>query len=77
MTIDSDVADKAKKMAGKTGLPFKELINRALRSGLEELESPQKAKPYRTQGRSLGLKRGLSYDKVSELLALSEGEENR
>ena len=55
--------------------PFKEVVNMALRVGLEAVLSPQAAKPYRTEPRPLGLREGLSYDNIDELLARAEGED--
>lgn len=77
MTLDPDVAAKAKEGAAKLGKPFKEVINAALRLGLEQVLRPPTSKPYRTQARPLGLRRGLSYDNVSELLVRAEGEDYR
>ena len=74
LTIDSDVAAKAKEAMRKTGLPFKQLINKALRSGIDIVLMPPTSKPYSTQGRPMGLRKGLSYDNISELLSISEGE---
>lgn len=74
LTLDPDVAAKAKKGAAKLGKPFKEVINAALRVGLDEILAPAPAKPYRTKARPLGLNQGFSYDNISELLARVEGE---
>jgi len=74
LTLDPDVAAKAKKGAAKLHRPFKQIINSALRIGLEEVLKPPKAKPYRTKPRPLGLRAGWSYDNVGELLARAEGE---
>lgn len=77
LTLDPDVAAKAKKGAAKLGRPFKEVINAALRIGLDQVLKPPAAKPYRTQARPLGLQRGFSYDNIGELLARAEGEDYR
>jgi len=58
LTLDPDVAAKAKKGAAKLGKPFKEVINTALRLGLEQVLNPPTVKPYRTVPRPLGLRRG-------------------
>lgn len=77
LTLDPDVAAKAKEGAAKLGKPFKEVINAALRLGLEQVLRPPASKPYRTQARPLGLRRGLDYDNIGELLARVEGEDFR
>lgn len=76
MTLDPDIAAKAKRGAAKLNKPFKEVINAALRAGLDEILSPPAAMPYRTRPRPLGLRRGFSYDNISELIAAAEGEDH-
>ena len=76
LTLDPVIAAKAKKAAAQLGKTFKEIINAALRVGLDDILAPSPAKPYRTKGRPLGLRRGLSYDNISELLARAEGEDH-
>jgi hypothetical protein len=76
LTLDSDVAAKARQGAAKLGKPFKEVVNMALRAGLNSVLSPPAAKPFRTKPRPLGLGKGLSYDNISDLLAVAEGEDH-
>jgi hypothetical protein len=77
LTLDPDVAAKAKAGASQLGKPFKEVINAALRAGLDSVLNPPPSRPYRTQSYPMGLKPGLSYDSIAELLAQSEGDEHR
>lgn len=77
MTLDPDVAAKARKGAARLGKPFKDVINQALRIGLDEVLTPPAAKRYRTQPHPLGLRAGLNYDDIAGLLAVGEGEEHR
>ncbi len=74
LTLDPDVSAKARKGAAKLGKPFKEVVNSALRLGLDQILKPAAARPYKTKPRAMGLREGLSYDNISELLAQSEGE---
>lgn len=76
LTVDPDVAAKAKKSAAKLGKSVKDTINSALRIGLEALSKPAPANPYVTESRPMGLRPGYSYDNVSELLAVAEGEDH-
>jgi len=75
LTLDPDVAAKARKGVAQLQKPFKEVINEALRVGLAEILAPPTAKPYRTDPRPLGLRPGFSYDNISELIAASEGDD--
>ena len=77
LTLDPDVAAKAKKGAARLRKPFKEVINAALRAGLDEILSPPAAKSYRMKPRPLGLRRGFSYDNISEMIAAAEGEDHQ
>ncbi len=76
LTLDSDIAAKARRGAAKLRKPFKDVINEALRVGLDAVLAPPVAKPYRTQPRPLGLRRGFNYDNIAELLAQGEGEDH-
>jgi hypothetical protein len=76
LTLDPDVAAKARKGAARLGKPFKEVINAALRAGLDQLLQPPAAKPYRTKARPMGLRQGFSYDDIAELIARAEGEDH-
>ena len=77
LTLDTDVATKARRGAAKLGKPFKEVINAALRLGLDQLLQPPAAKPYRTKPRPMGLRQGFSYDNIAELIARAEGEDHQ
>lgn len=76
LTLDDDIAAKARRAMSVTGLPFKAVINQALRVGIESVLTPRPARPYRTTPRPMGLREGLSYDNISELLAVTEGEKH-
>ena len=77
LTLDPDVSAKARQGAARLGKPFKQVVNNALRIGLEQMLKPPPAKPYRTNSRPMGLVEGFSYDNVSELLARAEGEDHQ
>ena len=77
LTLDPDVAAKARQSAAKLQKPFKEVINAALRAGLDQILAPPPRRRYRTKSRPLGLRKGLSYDNITDLLARGEGEDHR
>jgi hypothetical protein len=76
LTLDPDVTAKVKQGAKKLDKPLKEIINTALRIGLDSVLNPPPARPYRTKPRPMGLRRGFSYDNIAELLARAEGEDH-
>jgi hypothetical protein len=74
LSLDEAVLERARAVASKLHLPFKTVVNEALRLGLNEVEKPAKQRRYRTPARALGLRKGYSLDNIQELLAHSEGE---
>jgi len=77
LTLDEDVAQKARAVVARTHQSFKQVINEALRVGLESAAQPPACRPYRTKPRRLGLRPGCSLDNIQELLAQVEGEQAR
>ena len=53
LTIDDEIAMSLKDLAHRSGMPFKQVVNDALRKGVHALENPE-AKPYRLSPASLG-----------------------
>ena len=71
MTLDDYVAQSAKEVAIKLKSPFKDVINAAVRIGLEHVEQPFTKKPYQTNPRPMGIKNGYSLDNIQELIERS------
>jgi hypothetical protein len=76
LTLDPDIA-KARRAGARLARPFKEIVNAALRIGLDQMLKPPESRPYHTKSRPMGMCRGLSYDNVGELLARAESEDYR
>ncbi len=68
LTLEPDVAQKAHKYARQSGASFKDVINRALRLGLEKLAVKESPAPYRTEPRPLGQRPGISLDNIADVL---------
>jgi hypothetical protein len=75
ITLDDDVLQKAKAAAAKSRLPFRQVINEALRAGLRITASRPDIVPYRTKPHKMGLKAGRNLDNIQELLAQTDGED--
>jgi hypothetical protein len=74
LTLDDDVAAKLRDEARDSGLPFRAVVNEAIRRGLARHEAAAAAEPFRVTARDLGdLRPGLSLDNVAELLDRVEG----
>ena len=72
ITLDDDVAATLKAQVRKSGKPFKEVVNEALRKGLLP-PSSKPISPVKLNTRPLGLRPGLNYESFSELLEQVEG----
>ncbi len=77
LTLDADVAAKLKATARRTGRPFKEVVNDALRKGLLTDKAERRA-PFRIATRSLGgVRPGVRIDDIAGLLEQVEGPQHR
>lgn len=74
IVIDDDVLDQAKLIAARLQVPFRRVVNEALRTGLQSVEHLSQARPYVTQPHKMGLKAGRNLDNIQELLSQIEGE---
>ena len=76
LTIDDDVAFRLKKVQeSEPSKPFKQIVNEILRRGLS---GPTKTRrPFKIHPRDLGLREGLSYDNIEQLLDIAEGADRR
>jgi hypothetical protein len=77
ITLDADVARTARTMMAQSGKPFKQIVNDAMRSGFRNMGRRSKPRRYKTRGKAMRLRDGLSLDNVQELLARIEGDDAR
>lgn len=73
LTLDEDVAAKLQSEAQKSGKPFKQVVNETLREGFLARKTRKGLPPFKVKARPLGLRPGLNYDKISELIEEAEG----
>jgi hypothetical protein len=74
LTIDDDVAAKLARLA--KGRRIKDVTNRALRLGLQDMESKSEDRPYRTKPVQ-GKPTIRNLDNIAEVIAETEGEDWR
>jgi len=74
LNLDEDVLDKARALSGSLNVPFRQVVNEALRTGLSAVEQPAKKKLYRTKPHRMGLKAGRNLDDIQGLISEMEGE---
>ena len=75
LTIDDDLARELREKAYKTGAPFKEVVNKAIRAGLGNVDKPKQIKPYKLKAYSLGYPPGANLDRALNLADHLESEE--
>lgn len=67
VTLDPDVERLVKDAVRKTGKSFKEVLNRAVRTGLIGGMAAPTNKPFRVQARRLGLRPGIDPGELNRL----------
>jgi len=73
LTLDEDVAARLERLRRARGQSLKDIINDALRRGLDDLtRRRQQRATFRTESADLGRLRLPSIDNVSETLAAAE-----
>ena len=72
LTLDDDVAAKLRAEVRKSGEPFKQVVNRVLRTGLNVRMKATSLPPYKIKARAWGPP-GFNYDKVWEIIEEAEG----
>lgn len=79
LTIEDDVAFGLQRLQEiERDRTFKEIVNDVLRSGLKaKSNKPIKKKRFVVKPFNLGLKEGLSYDNIQELLDIAEGPDRK
>ena len=73
VTLDDALEDRLRKYASDHSIKFKKALNDVLKKGLDQTEVAESAIPYRTKAKKVGLREGLSYDNVHELIEQVEG----
>ena len=73
LTLDEDIATRLKSESRRSGRPFKDVVNDYLRRGLESARASGPRKRFKVKARPLGVRPGLDYDNVGDLLEQIEG----
>ena len=76
LTLDKDVAAALERLRKQRPASFKQLVNDALRLGVQQMSAPapRSGRAFRTRPLSLGRCLGGNVDNVAEALALAERE---
>jgi hypothetical protein len=78
LTLDDDVAAQIEQLRRDDALGLKQVVNDALRRGLQQMSTEPRPgrKPYRTRTFNLGAPK-FPIDSVADALAFAEGEDHR
>lgn len=77
LTLDDDVAVRVEREQRKRKLPFKQVVNDLLRTGLDALEKRPARRPFNTTGFHAGPSLIGSLDNIEEVLSRIEGEDHK
>lgn len=66
LTLDEDNAEQLRELSHRSKLPFKRVLNEALRRGLSSEKVVQHEAPYRVQAKPMGLKAGIDPMRLSK-----------
>ena len=73
VTLDDDVVARLKEESRARSIPFRELLNTAVRSGLAAMQAKAAAAPFVIEPISMGWNPGLNYDDIASLIEYGEG----
>ena len=76
LTLEDDVADRLLEESRRTGKTFKDVVNEAIRAGLDRRASSD-LPPFKVVARDMGLKPGFDLDDIEGLLDRIEGPHRR
>ena len=77
LTLDDDVAARLKAESRRSDRTFREVVNEAIRLGLEIRRAPRPRKKFQVVPRDLGLRPGASLDNIGALIEQIEGPRHR
>lgn len=72
VTLENDVARRLKQLMRARGMTFRDAVNAALRTGLNQMLAKPKARSFRTEPEDMGVFPHLNYDNIGELLEIAE-----
>jgi hypothetical protein len=74
LTLDDDLAELLKQRARELGIPFKEAVNRAIRTGIREATATRRDPAPKTISHSFEFRPGINLDKLGQLADELEAE---
>ena len=75
LTLEDDIAARLREEARRQGRSLKEVVNDALRAGLERRDD--EGSPYEVPARDMGVRPGVDLDDIQGLLDRLDGPDRR
>jgi len=75
LTITDELMDRLKREAKRSRLPFKAVVNEALRLGVDRLRPPARRRAFRQRTFRMGYPPGTQLDKALQVAARLDDEE--
>jgi len=77
LTLDDDLISKINAEMKRSGKSFKETVNDFLRVGISTRRELRSSDSFKVKARDMGVRPGLNYDNIGELLEEIEGPAHR
>ena len=68
VTVDPDVEGLLRQAMQQSGQSFKTTLNQAIRRGLADLVVPSDEPPFVVKAKNMGLRPGIDYSKINQLV---------
>jgi hypothetical protein len=72
LTLEDDVAGRLREESRRTGKSFKDVVNEAIRAGLDRRSSSD-LPPFKVKARPMHARPGIDFDHISALIERLEG----
>jgi hypothetical protein len=76
LTLEDDVMDRVRRESARTGRPVKDVVNDAIRAGLDR-RAHRQARPFTVRPRRLAVREGVDLDDIEGLLDHLDGRARR
>jgi len=74
VTLDEDVFLRLKEASASKGIPFRQMLNEAIRSGMLALKSAPPRERFEVRPVSMGVRPGIDLNNIGAAIELAEGD---
>ncbi|MBI5087280.1 MAG: DUF2191 domain-containing protein [Acidobacteria bacterium] len=73
LTLDDDIARRLREESRRASAPLRQIVNETLRTGLDSAKHSRGRPKLAIKPRKMGVRPGINYDSIPQLLELGEG----